>query len=29
MSTVVHENVQLDSQLWNFMAYHHLVVDTP
>lgn len=29
MLTVAHENVHPDSQLWNFMVYHNLVVDTP
>lgn len=29
MPTVVHENVHLDSQVWNFMVYHNLVIDTP
>lgn len=29
MYTAAHENVQLDSQLWNFMASHHLVIDSP
>lgn len=26
MSMAAHENVHLDSQLWNFMASHHFVI---
>jgi len=29
MLTAAYENVQLDSRFWNFMATHHLVIDSP